>query len=439
MKKGILLLLALLCMCLPALAEETAAPTPEPMPYWIGVDTVNQYVTIYNTADDSIFKQMLCSTGLGSSTPHGTFYLPETKRSTERTEWYYFDKYECYAKYATRIDGPILFHSVTYNSKRDDAVVWGAVNNLGRKASHGCIRLTVEDAQWLAENCLAGTKVIIHEGCNDERIMEALGGNPATYPGKPEPVDPICTAKVMLQTSTTLTLRRLQSTSSPAVVYIPNGTIIDLCVQGDEWCQVNYGEYTGYVVSKYLSEINLFDAAATVKPTAAPTVKPTAPPTVKPTATPTVKPTATPTVKPTVAPTVKPTATPTVKPTATPTVKPTVTPTVKPTATPTVKPTATPTVKPTATPTVKPTATIEPTAEPTEAPTKTPYIGKGKVVMQRAKRLYFRKSCSTSADYTGSCSNGRTVEVLRSVNSEWYEIRYRGAVGFVQKKYIELY
>lgn len=390
MKKGIfLLLLMLLCLCAPALAETDAAPTPEPMPYWIGVDVVNQYVTIYSSADDTIFKQMLCSTGLGSSTPLGTFYLPENSRSTERTEWYYFSKYECYAKYATRIDGPILFHSVTYNAKRDDAVSWGAVNNLGRKASHGCIRLTVEDAQWLAENCLAGTKVIIHDGCNDPAIMEALGGNPATYPGKPEPVDPIGTAKVTLETSDTLTLRRMESTSSPAITYIPNGAVVDLCVQGDEWCQVNYGEYTGYVVSKYLGEITLFNA--TVAPTA----------------------TASP------APTATPTAEPTVKPTAEPTEKPTATPIAKPTATPTVEPTATP--------------------EPTEEPTKAPYIGKGKVVLSHAKRLYFRERCSTSADYTGSCSNGRTVEVLRSVNSEWYEIRYRGAVGFVQKKYIKLY
>ena len=404
MKKGIFLfLLMLLCLCAPAPAEATAEPDPEDLPYWIGVDTVNQYVTIYSVEDDSIYKQMICSTGLGTSTPHGTFYLPETKRSTERTEWYYFDKYECWAKYATRIDGPILFHSVTYNSKRDDAVSWGAVNNLGRKASHGCIRLTVEDAQWLAENCLAGTEVIIHEGCEDERIMEALGGNPATYPGKLEPMEPIGTAKVTLQSSTTLTLRRLESTSSPAVVYIPNGTVIDLCAQGDGWCRVNYGEYTGFVVSQYLSEITLFNATAA--PSAEPTTEPTAEPTVEPTAEPTIAPTAEPTIEPTT--------------------KPTVVPTVEPTATPTVTPTATP--------------TIEPTAEPTEAPTKAPYIGKGKVVMKRAKRLYFRSSCSTSASYTGSCSNGRTVEVLRSVNSEWYEIRYRGAVGFVQKKYIELY
>ena len=38
-----------------------------------------------------------------------------------------------------------------------------SVRKLGRRASHGCIRLTVEDAKWIYDNCPAGTTVIIQD------------------------------------------------------------------------------------------------------------------------------------------------------------------------------------------------------------------------------------------------------------------------------------
>ena len=38
---------------------------------------------------------------------------------------------------------------------------YGSVSALGRKASHGCVRLRVEDAQWIYENCDDGTIVVV--------------------------------------------------------------------------------------------------------------------------------------------------------------------------------------------------------------------------------------------------------------------------------------
>ena len=46
-------------------------------PYYIMVDLTNQVVTVYNTADDTIARQMICSTGLQDTTPRGTYYLPK--------------------------------------------------------------------------------------------------------------------------------------------------------------------------------------------------------------------------------------------------------------------------------------------------------------------------------------------------------------------------
>jgi len=133
--------------------------------YYITVDLTNQIVTVYengNTTNSGIVRQMICSSGkAGTKTPTGTYTLPKKVYSSERTEWYYFSKYKCYAKYATRIVGGILFHSVLY-TKAKVGPTSASVNALGSPASHGCIRLRVDDAKWIAKNCPSGTKCKIY-------------------------------------------------------------------------------------------------------------------------------------------------------------------------------------------------------------------------------------------------------------------------------------
>lgn len=155
----ILIVVLLAGIALPALAEYSN-------PYYIDVDITNQIVTIYNTADDSIKRQMICSTGVHDSTPLGVFYMPKIWNlggvdRTDRNEWHWFDVYFSYAKWASRISGSILFHSVIYDTK--DKVNQKSVRMLGSKASHGCIRLPVDDAKFIAKNCLSGTRVTIFE------------------------------------------------------------------------------------------------------------------------------------------------------------------------------------------------------------------------------------------------------------------------------------
>ena len=151
-----LALLCLLSTALPALGPGARASAN----YMIAVDITNQIVTVYksgNTSESGIVRQMICSTGKsGSATPTGTYALPSKRYSTERREWYYFPKYNCYAKWATRIVGGILFHSVLYTASKAGPTR-SSVNALGSRASHGCVRLRVEDARWIAQNCPAGT------------------------------------------------------------------------------------------------------------------------------------------------------------------------------------------------------------------------------------------------------------------------------------------
>lgn len=59
-------------------------------------------------------------------------------------------RYSSVGQYCTRISGPYLFHSVVYTRYKDRYSLHKAeYKKLGKSASHGCIRLQVEDAKWI--------------------------------------------------------------------------------------------------------------------------------------------------------------------------------------------------------------------------------------------------------------------------------------------------
>lgn len=131
-------------------------------PYKLVVDISEQRVYVYAWDGEGYNdgeKKMICSTGKDATpTPTGTY---QSYGRMTVDEWYYFKEFDCYAKWAYGIVGGILFHSVTYNNQK--VLNRGSVNNLGKKASHGCIRLEVEDAKWIHDNCPLGTTVVIQE------------------------------------------------------------------------------------------------------------------------------------------------------------------------------------------------------------------------------------------------------------------------------------
>ena len=131
-------------------------------PYLVKVSTDDQRVYIYGLDDNNEYtvmvKKMKCSTGKNATpTPVGTY----TSTTGPGARWHYFKKYDCWAQYAYYIQGDIMFHSVLYGEK-EGRVTQSSVNNLGRKASHGCVRLAVEDAKWIYQNCPKGTTVIVY-------------------------------------------------------------------------------------------------------------------------------------------------------------------------------------------------------------------------------------------------------------------------------------
>ena len=153
--------------------EPTAKPSSGPSPrtrqqgkngkYLLEVSTKDQKVYAYAWSDKDgaytkLARTMVCSTGLPDTpTPKGTF-----KSVGPVVEWGYFPKYDVWAQYLFRIKGPYLFHSVLFDEADESTVKWGSINKLGSPASHGCIRLKVEDAKWIYKNCAAGTTVTVY-------------------------------------------------------------------------------------------------------------------------------------------------------------------------------------------------------------------------------------------------------------------------------------
>ena len=129
------------------------------LPYRVEVSIAEQRVYAYQLNDAGEYDLVdtyICSTGLGNSTPRGIFLdgFPVDR-------WHYFGKYNCWAQYAYVIEGNIMFHSVIYSSASEGSIRMGSVYDLGSKASHGCIRLRVDDAKWIFEHCAAGKTVIV--------------------------------------------------------------------------------------------------------------------------------------------------------------------------------------------------------------------------------------------------------------------------------------
>lgn len=149
-----------------ALAREAADVNPSTNPdtrptgdfadIFIEVDVTEQLVRIMN--GEKAIKQMVASTGReGHETPLGTFEIQN------RGTWFYSEKYKQGAKYWVSFKGwgVYLFHSVAMD--KDRQVIQEEAEKLGQPVSHGCVRLSTEDAKWIHDNIPEKTRVVIRK------------------------------------------------------------------------------------------------------------------------------------------------------------------------------------------------------------------------------------------------------------------------------------
>ncbi len=158
-------------------------------PYLIKVNRLHNTITVYAKDEKGEYnipqKAFVCSVGRkGTETVLGTF------KTKGKYRWKALMG-DVWGQYSTRIVGGILFHSVYYYENGNPATLANReYNKLGSAASHGCIRLTVEAAKWIYDNCPVGTTVIIY----DDKSSPGPLGKPETIKLPPavrwDPTDP---------------------------------------------------------------------------------------------------------------------------------------------------------------------------------------------------------------------------------------------------------
>jgi uncharacterized protein YgiM (DUF1202 family) len=120
---------------------------------WIAaVKKSNQTVSIYQSSALVWFTS--CSTGrAGAETPTGTYkidYTVEYFTSGSRNELTCYDALRIYKDY--------LFHRIPRN---EDGTYTGYAENLGKKASAGCVRLPEQTSRWMFATFPVGGMVVI--------------------------------------------------------------------------------------------------------------------------------------------------------------------------------------------------------------------------------------------------------------------------------------
>lgn len=139
-------------------SEDKPYPDVNRYPHmWILVSKHQQRVYLIN--HNKVLYTMYASTGTGknNNTPSGFYHI-----QAERGDSFYNNKSGEGANFwvSWKDHGIYLFHSVpvdrnSHYDKREAA-------KLGKSAaSHGCVRLSIQDARWLYQNIKQGTRVVI--------------------------------------------------------------------------------------------------------------------------------------------------------------------------------------------------------------------------------------------------------------------------------------
>ncbi|MCY6370276.1 L,D-transpeptidase [Clostridium ganghwense] len=123
--------------------------------YSVLVDISDQHIYVFK--DGKLIRNIVCSTGNDwTPTPQGTYligsrgpsFLTGTNKSIICYNW-------------VRFNNNFLFHSVLCT--KNGQPISSAVAKLGHKASHGCIRMPLEESKWFYNNVPRGSLLVIQQ------------------------------------------------------------------------------------------------------------------------------------------------------------------------------------------------------------------------------------------------------------------------------------
>ena len=136
--------------------------------YAIIVNEYNCTVTVFTHSNGTYttpVRAMACSTGknpiVAEATSSTTGDAPSYSDVIgEKAEWVQLSDGKYY-RYATYIGENLMFQSSPYSKESADSLIAEEYNKIGARATAKNIRLSVEDAKWIYDNCKEGTTVRI--------------------------------------------------------------------------------------------------------------------------------------------------------------------------------------------------------------------------------------------------------------------------------------
>lgn len=124
--------------------------------YTLDVNLTNQNINVIKK--DKVLKKIQCSTGMlgdqETETPLGIFNIQC------KGEYFYSNKYKEGARYYIKFFSNYLIHSIPVDKKGN--IIEDEKKKIGFPASHGCIRISIQDAEWIYNNIPEDSSVIIH-------------------------------------------------------------------------------------------------------------------------------------------------------------------------------------------------------------------------------------------------------------------------------------
>ncbi len=261
----ILSMVMLAAIACPASADIIKMDIPyqntDPDLYLVELDLTNQVGAVYMRDESgsygNVVRQFLITSGdEENSTPTGTFKLTEM-----RERFGYFLNFNIYAQYWTQVVRGIYLHSVLFSRRNDTSMTRGSYNELGTAASHGCVRMLVEDARFIFYNCPPGTTIKITKKALNPELTKSLKpkASASKYKFAPDELPAISpvTAYVLnnsvpMRTGFSLGDHEIDST----VATVNAGDEIEILQAGKTWVKARFGKKEGYIQTKHVRAIN---------------------------------------------------------------------------------------------------------------------------------------------------------------------------------------
>ncbi len=122
---------------------------------WVEVSLKEDDHKVFIREGPTIIREMPCSGGTEDEpTITGQYTLKN------RGPWFYSERFKEGGLYWVRIKDQYLFHSVPIDKEWN--FIKEEAQKLGKAASHGCIRLSEDNAKWFYDNVPDGTMVYIY-------------------------------------------------------------------------------------------------------------------------------------------------------------------------------------------------------------------------------------------------------------------------------------